>query len=214
MRSSHGFGSIFHLAGRFFGSLLPIAPKEADEDWAMSHLLTEEVSLFKSMSNADRRHAIGVARRAIRLFDGADQRAGTERPREFVAAALLHDVGKVKAGLGTFGRVAATVVAVGLGRAKVVSWTDWPSDSSNERRDASGVQRHECQSPSPSRWKPSSLKADMGRYLTHDIIGARLLEEAGSDGFTIRWAREHHLPESGWTVEHKLGIALKQADGD
>jgi hypothetical protein len=54
----------------------------------------------------------------------------------------------------------------------------------------------------------------MGRYLMHDSIGAQLLEGAGSDSLTVTWAREHHLPESRWTVEHHLGHALKEADGD
>src|SRR5439155_19397161 len=51
----------------------------------------------------DRRHSSAVARRA-------------GGPEEVSAAALLHDVGKVEAGLGTFGRVLATVI--GPGRAK------------------------------------------------------------------------------------------------
>ena len=46
------------------------------------------------MSNADRRHAVGVARRV---------------PAELAVPALLHDVGKIDAGLGTFARVVATI---------------------------------------------------------------------------------------------------------
>ena len=33
-----------------------------------------------------------------------------DAPRELVAGALLHDVGKIECGLGTFARVAATLV--------------------------------------------------------------------------------------------------------
>lgn len=54
----------------------------------------------------------------------------------------------------------------------------------------------------------------MGRYLMHDSIGARLLEDVGSDVLTITWAREHHRPESRWSVERHLGHVLKEADGD
>jgi hypothetical protein len=36
-----------------------------------------------------------------------------------VAAALLHDVGKVESGLGTFARVGATLVAAGVGRKRL-----------------------------------------------------------------------------------------------
>jgi putative nucleotidyltransferase with HDIG domain len=53
------------------------------------------------MSVADRRHSIQVARR----FE-----ASGEWSREEVAGALLHDIGKAECGLGTFGRVVATVV--------------------------------------------------------------------------------------------------------
>ena len=65
--------------------------------WAESHLLAAEVELWRRMSNQDRRHAIEVARRfAWRCAPDADRAA--------MAGALLHDVGKVEAGLGTFGR--------------------------------------------------------------------------------------------------------------
>lgn len=54
------------------------------------------------MSAQDRRHSIIVTERFVGRLD---------RPAEpaEVAAALLHDVGKIEARLGTFGRVAATV---------------------------------------------------------------------------------------------------------
>ena len=54
------------------------------------------------MSNADRRHAVLVARRF------AERRPGATRAE--MAGVLLHDAGKVEAGLGTFGRVVATIV--------------------------------------------------------------------------------------------------------
>lgn len=60
-----------------------------------SVLVPGERALWGRMSGADRRHAVGVARRV---------------PAELAAPALLHDVGKVESGLGTIGRVAATVV--------------------------------------------------------------------------------------------------------
>ena len=54
------------------------------------------------MSNQDRRHSALVGQR----FAAMDPDA----PRELVAGALLHDVGKIECGLGTFSRVAATLV--------------------------------------------------------------------------------------------------------
>ena len=63
------------------------------------------------MAASDRRHSIEVARRL-----SAD--VGPEAPRPVVAAALLHDCGKNDAGLGTVGRVGATLWIGFVGRAR------------------------------------------------------------------------------------------------
>jgi hypothetical protein len=91
-----------HLVRRFLGSLSGAPPPSSDEAWAMSFMTEAEAALWQRLSNADRRHAIAVARR----FAGRRPAAG----REEMAAACLHDVGKLDAGLGTFARVVATVV--------------------------------------------------------------------------------------------------------
>lgn len=54
----------------------------------------------------------------------------------------------------------------------------------------------------------------MARYLSHDVIGAAMLERAGSDRLTVAWAREHHLPADRWTVPAPVGAWLKAADDD
>jgi hypothetical protein len=66
------------------------------------------------MPGPDRRHAVGVARSVGEALPGAD--------REVLAAALLHDVGKVDSGLGTFARVPATLVGAVAGRARAARW--------------------------------------------------------------------------------------------
>ncbi|HSH58559.1 MAG TPA: HD domain-containing protein [Acidimicrobiales bacterium] len=91
-----------HLAQRFVGSLSPGEPAPADRAWVAANLSEDEMVLWVRMSAADRRHAVGVARRV-------QQALGEDASRPVVAAALLHDVGKVVCGLGTFGRVMATV---------------------------------------------------------------------------------------------------------
>jgi hypothetical protein len=97
-----GLVNVGHLTRRFVGSLSRREPDAHREAWARSQLLAGELALWVRMSPADRRHSIEVARRF---------RAIVETPsRDELAAALLHDVGKVECGLGTFGRVAATVV--------------------------------------------------------------------------------------------------------
>jgi HD superfamily phosphohydrolase len=94
---------VVHLAKRFFGSLSQREPSAADTAWVTTVLLPGEQALWASMSVADRRHAVGVGRKVERLL-------GPDARRPVVAAALLHDVGKVDSNLGTFARAFATVV--------------------------------------------------------------------------------------------------------
>lgn len=172
-----------HLTGRLAGSLWPGGPASAGERWARSWLLPGEVRLWARLSGPDRRHALGVAREVDRQL-GVAPAGGARRP--IMAAALLHDVGKVDAGLGTWARVAATAVAVKLGRHRVAAW-DGPGRT----------------------WR-----ARAGRYVTHDSRGAALLAAAGSDPFTVAWASEHHLPASRRSVDPAVAVVLKAADGD
>ena len=94
--------TISHLARRFATSLSRQPPSANDEAWAESRLLPSEIELWRRLSNADRRHAVLVSRRFL------DRRPAADRAE--VAGSLLHDVGKIEAGLGTFGRVVATIV--------------------------------------------------------------------------------------------------------
>lgn len=91
-----------HLARRFARSLSRRPPAPEDEAWAAAQLTAGEQALWGRMSNPDRRHAVEVARRFIARRPDATR---AER-----AGALLHDCGKVEAGLGTFGRVLATLI--------------------------------------------------------------------------------------------------------
>ena len=94
--------NVGHVARRFVGSLSKAPPSAADEAWAMTYMTPAEAHLWSRMMVQDRRHSIEVARR----FLGRRP----EARREEMAGALLHDVGKLQAGLHTFGRVVATVV--------------------------------------------------------------------------------------------------------
>ena len=89
------------------GSLRPGGPSPADETWVASVLGAGELQLWRRMSGPDRRHAVGVAKAVA-----SDDRA-------VAAAALLHDVGKLDAGLGTFGRSFVTAWALVAGRERV-----------------------------------------------------------------------------------------------
>jgi len=91
-----------HLAARFFESLSSEPPSSTDDAWAVSQLLPGERELWRRMSNQDRRHSVKVARRFTA--------ARPDATRAEIAGALLHDVGKLECGLGTWGRVAASIV--------------------------------------------------------------------------------------------------------
>jgi hypothetical protein len=170
-----GFG---HLARRFFGSLLPGGPSADDQAWVDEQLLPSERALFARMPGPDRRHAAGVAREVQRAL-------GPEATRPVLAAALLHDVGKIESGLRTYGRVVATVSGKVAGPEMAHTW-----------RKQRGYARR------------------VGLYLLHADLGGDLLELAGSDPITVAWAREHHRPESEWTVPIPIGRVLKAADDD
>lgn len=70
--------------------------------WAEQWLSSQERAIWRRLDDGDRAHALVVARRYLARRPGAD------RPE--MAAALLHDCGKVESGLGTWARVIATIV--------------------------------------------------------------------------------------------------------
>jgi hypothetical protein len=169
-----------HLVRRFLGSLRPGGPPPAEEQWARRQLLAGEQALWDRLSGADRRHAAGVARAVGRTL-------GPDASRPVLAAALLHDVGKLDSGLGVWGRVAATVVGLAGGRARAGAWQERPGPAGR-----------------------------IGRYLRHAERGAGMLRAAGSDELTVAWARCHHLPPERWdrAVPPPVGAALKACDDD
>ncbi len=102
MSSAHPVTKLWHLAARFVTSLPPTPPTVDDEVWVDDHLLTGERALWVQLSNQDRRHSAAVAHRFVEYRPDAT--------RAEIAGAILHDVGKIECGLGTFGRVVATLV--------------------------------------------------------------------------------------------------------
>jgi len=167
-----------HLTKRFLGSLWPFGPRAENDAWATSHLLEGEVALWRRMCAQDRRHSIGVARRV-------EDHLGDQATRPVLAAALLHDVGKVDSGLGTFLRVVATLSAAVAGRETAELWVQ-----------STGITRR------------------IGLYLKHPEIGGDLLGMAGSDSLTETWARQHHLPEDQCELDPELAHALRISDDD
>lgn len=124
-------------------------------------------------------------RHSVAVARDVERALGAEATRPVVAAALLHDVGKTVSGLRTYGRVIATLSGELGGHEMAEHWS--------EKR---------------------GFTRKVGLYLMHDELGADLLQMAGSDDLTVTWAREHHWPESMWTLPPDLATALKAADDD
>ncbi len=150
-------------------------PSSTDETWVASVLGPGETALWERMDGSDRRHAVAVARRvehALAAPSGA-----------VLAAALLHDVGKVEAGLGTPGRVVATLVGLAGGRRCAGAWA-----------------------------ARSGRLGQLGRYLGYPRLGAGLLEAAGSDPLVVAWAAQHHLAPERCQLPRPLAAVLRAAD--
>jgi len=98
---------LLHLARRFVRALWPGPPHPTDMAWVESVLTPSEASLWRRLPNHERRYSIRVARHVQRSLAGTEY----DDPR-WSAVALLHDVGKLDAGLGVAGRTLATVTGV------------------------------------------------------------------------------------------------------
>jgi hypothetical protein len=170
-----------HLVGRFFRALWPGPPRARDMAWVQSILEPGELTLWRELPNHDRRYSIRVAK------DVQARLAGTEHAGEsrWLAAALLHDAGKLDAGLGVFGRSVATVMGAAAGTARVDRWASMPG-----------------------------FRGQVGRYLRHDERGAARIHAAGGRDEPARWALAHHhrdrWPASG--VPAPVAEALDAAD--
>ncbi|HYI60951.1 MAG TPA: hypothetical protein VEW93_04005 [Acidimicrobiales bacterium] len=165
-----------HLVRRFVGSLAPGTVAGDDLAWVDGQLTEREGELWRSMPRADRRHSLAVARRVQAAL-------GAEATRPVLAAALLHDVGKVASGLGTYGRVMATLSGAVAGRDMAEAWSQ-----------TRGVTRR------------------IGLYLRHEELGADMLELDGSEPLTVALVREHSWPDDERSVPGHLADALRAAD--
>jgi len=172
-----------HLSGRFVRALWPGPPGADDLDWVESVLTSAGFVQFRRQPNHDQRHAIAVAR------DVEARLAGTEYagdPR-WIAAALLHDLGKLDSHLGVYGRVVATVSGAIAGRDHTEQW-------------------------SASR----GFTRRVGLYVRHAELGADRIRIAGEPEEAARWSTAHHDP-AGWAelpIPEPVIAALDAADND
>lgn len=169
-----------HRARRFFWSLRPARVSSRDEAWVNTILSPAELVAFNRMVVRDRAHSIGVARAVEANLDRIGR---SEDHRWILQAALLHDVGKSDARLGTYGRVVATLAGWVAGDEMAGVWA-----------------------------QKKGMTRRIGIYLLHPEIGRDILQLAGSDPRVSAWAAEHYWEPERWTVPAAAGELLAAAD--
>ena len=174
---------LLHLAERFARALWPGPARPVDVAWVESVLTPSAYAQWRLQPGHDRRHTIRVAREVqAHLADTAY----ADDPR-WLAAALLHDIGKLDARLGVYGRVVATVSGAAAGPGIADAWSE-----------------------------RSGFTGRVGLYLRHPEIGADRIRLAGGPEEAAQWAAAHHEP-STWdtlTIPELVVAALAAADND
>lgn len=94
-----------HLIRRWWGTIRAEPLGVSELEWVRSTLHASEWNMWVAMDWRDQRHAHQVARRFVETIPGEETPT-----RAAIAAALLHDVGKVASGLTTFERVLASIL--------------------------------------------------------------------------------------------------------
>jgi len=176
-------GDWSHLAVRFLRALWPGAPRASDVEWVRGVLNDGEFELWSRQPAHDRRHTIGVARGVERALAGTEY-AGDAR---WLAAALLHDIGKLQSHLSVYSRVVATIAGRVTRRQMVHAW-------------------------SASR----GFTRRVGLYLDHGPIGADLVRMAGGRDAVATWAGVHHdhTAWAGLDIPEPVVRALVLSDAD
>jgi hypothetical protein len=171
-----------HLAGRFVRAHRPGRLSGPDRDFVTAALTPPELALWERLPRHDHHHTVEVARRVETALAGTEH-GGDSR---WLAAALLHDVGKLESGFGIYGRVMATLA----GKA-------W--------RDRAGGWR-----------QGTGLARRVGDYLCHDVIGGEMIRAAGGRVEPAHWADAHHgrVPVDAGVVPLAVAAVLAAADPD
>jgi hypothetical protein len=174
---------VVHLAGRFFGSLSRRPPPAGELRWAESVLGPDAYALWRRQPSFDQRHSLAVARNVQAALAGTEF---ADDPRWF-ACALLHDVGKLDARLGVYGRVVATVAGAAAGRDMADAWSE-----------RSGITRR------------------VGLYLRHPELGADRIRLAHGPEEAARWAAAHHTAPwpDDLDIPDQVVVVLASCDDD
>lgn len=175
-------GSWAHLAGRFVRAHRPGPVSPADRAFVAAALTGPELALWERLPAFDHHHTVEVARRVEAALAGTAH-AGDGR---WLAAALLHDVGKLASGFGIYARVLATLA----GKARPGCAEAWAG--------ADGMRRR------------------VSDYLRHDGIGAQAIAAAGGRPEPAHWAAVHHhrAPLDPGLIPTEVAKVMAAADPD
>tara|TARA_B100001250_G_scaffold399321_1_gene408599 strand:- start:1524 stop:2045 length:522 start_codon:yes stop_codon:yes gene_type:complete len=170
------FQNFFHLTKRFWFSLKPQELSGKDLNWVRSHLSESEFAYWEKLSTADKDHSFRVAKQA-------ESEIG-EKGKEFMAAALLHDIGKLESRFTTFGRVFATLWCLFFPFRKMEKWEE----------------------------RTKGLRRRLIDYAKHPELGAELLKGIDSKQQTIAWVLEHHSEREKWETPKEIAEILSSSD--
>jgi len=154
----------------------------ADQAWAAAVLQPGELDLWRRFSAHDQHHSVEVAR-AVELRLAGTPYAGDGR---WLGAALLHDIGKVVAGLSLPERVLATLV----GRVVEI--------------------------PTARRWAACArgFRRRFGLYLSHGPVGAQAIRAAGGREAIAAWAEAHQALPCPQLPEVPVPVARALSESD
>jgi putative nucleotidyltransferase with HDIG domain len=110
-----------HLVARFVTSLRARPIDEADRAFARDSLREEERECWDDLGPADQAESVATGRATIQLLNRTEH--DWEAEPDWIAAALLHDIGKTETDLGTIGRSLATVAAMLAGDRRARAWS-------------------------------------------------------------------------------------------
>ncbi len=173
---------LVNLIRRQVAALSRLRANPADHAWAESVLQPAELDLWRRLSAHDQYHSVEVARGVERRLSGTEY-AGDGR---WLAAALLHDIGKVLAGLSLPERIVATLLGKTIAVATAQAWAE----------------------------AASGPKHRLGLYLTHGPAGAGWIRATGGRDEVAAWAEVHQrlpCPEVAG-VPGPVARALSESD--
>lgn len=157
---------IRYRAGQFFKAL-HTHPSASQLEQAKTVLKPALLALFLQMQPAEQAHSLAVYEQLI---------ANGEKNSDLLAAALLHDVGKIRAPLRIWERV-IIVIAYYLLPDRIAAW---------------GKGR-------PVGWKRTFVVAEQ-----HPAWGAEMAAKAGAPPMTVEIIRRHHQPVRSLSAPGKL----------